>query len=378
MDTVQSIFREYGPDYAEQFCGRMPADHLKVIEAIMNCRTPVFGMTVYECSECGNTHFIPRSCGNRHCPSCQHRKGLEWMDVQVKRQVPTHHFMITFTVPEEIRPFIRSHQRISYNALFKASSETMKKLAGDEKYIGGDTPGFFGVLHTWGRTLNYHPHIHYVVAGGAWSKQDRERHPSRPDFYLPVKAMSQIYRAKFRELMKDAGMLPKIPPETWRKGWNVNVQAAGSAEQSVKYLAHYVFKTAISNHRIVKCENGKATFKYQKPGSRRTRFMTLPAFEFIRRFLQHVLPSGFMKVRHYGFMNACSGVPLGLVRAAAELMQGFDVKEPEINEADAEKPAPRCPDCGGKLIYCYSILPHQMTPPPSAGLMLKEQAVKLE
>lgn len=378
MNTVQDIFRKHGPDYIDQYGARMPDEHRKVIEALVNCRTPVFGMTVYECSECGKTHYIPRSCGNRHCPSCQHQKGLDWMNAQIDRHVPTHHFMITFTVPEEIRPFIRSHQRIAYNALFKASSETMKKLAKDEKFIGGDVPGFFGVLHTWGRTLNYHPHIHYVAAGGAWSKKDRNWLPSRPDFYLPVKAMSQIYRAKFRDLMKEAGMLSEIPPQVWQKGWNVNVQAAGCAEQSIKYLAHYVFKVGISDHRIVKCEGGKVTFKYRKTNSRRTRFMTLDAFEFIRRFLQHVLPSGFMKVRHYGFMNACSGVSLGLVRAAVELMQGFDVKEPDINEAEAEKPAPLCPDCGGELVYSYSILPHQMTPPPKAGLTLKEQAVQRE
>ncbi len=211
----------------------MPGDHLKVINAIICCRTSACGFAVYECGECHETHYFPRSCGNRHCPSCQHQKGLDWMDIQIERQIPTHHFMITFTVPSEIRPFIRSHQRVAYNAMFKASSETMKKLAPDEKFIGGDTPGFFGVLHTWGRSLNYHPHIHFVAAGGAWSEDDQAWHPSRPDFFLPVMAMSKIFRAKFRDQMKDAGLMSDIPAEVWRKGWNVNVQAAGSAEQSI-------------------------------------------------------------------------------------------------------------------------------------------------
>ena len=173
----------------------MPGNHLKVINDIICCRTSACGFTVYECGECLTTHYLPRSCGNRHCPSCQHQKGSDWMKIQIERQIPTHHFMVTFTVPEAIRPFIRSHQHVAYNAMFKASSETMKKMVPDDKFIGGDTPGHFGVLHTWGRTLNYHPHIHFVVTGGAWSEEDQAWHPSRPDFYLPVMAVSKIYRA---------------------------------------------------------------------------------------------------------------------------------------------------------------------------------------
>jgi len=373
MGAIQDVFREYGPGYADQFGDRMPGDHLKVINDIICCRTSACGFAVYECNKCLTTHYLPRSCGNRHCPSCQHQKGLDWMDIQIERQIPTHHFMVTFTVPQGIRPFIRSHQRIAYDAMFKASSETMKKLTKDDKFIGGDVPGFFGVLHTWGRTLNYHPHIHYVVAGGAWLNEDHSWHPSRPDFYLPVMAMSKIFRAKFRDQMKDAGLLSEIPTEVWKQGWNVNVQATGSAEQSIKYLAHYVFKVAISDYRIVKVEDGKVTFKYRKPKRRRMRTMTLEAIEFIRRFLQNVLPSGFMKVRYYGFMNACSGVSAEQVRAAVELMQGFDISDPVVTDIIETQTALACPKCGAKLIYQYSVLPHQMCPPPCAELIIKEQ-----
>jgi len=132
------------------------------------CRTDHFGVTIYQCQECGENHMVYRCCGNRHCPNCQHHKTQQWLDMQMKRQLPGHHFMITFTVPEKLRRFIRSNQRSSYSALFRASSDTLKKLAADEKYIGGDLPGFFGVLHTWGQQLQYHPHIHYVVPGGCY------------------------------------------------------------------------------------------------------------------------------------------------------------------------------------------------------------------
>jgi arsenate reductase-like glutaredoxin family protein len=145
----------------------MPAVHKKVINDIIPCRTETCGFTVYDCPDCGTVHHIHRSCGNRHCPVCQHRKAMEWTEKQLIKVLPGHHFMVTLTVPEQLRDFIRSHQKTGYGALFAASSDSLKKLSCDEKHIGGDLPGFFGVLHTWGRIMQYHPHIHYVVPGGA-------------------------------------------------------------------------------------------------------------------------------------------------------------------------------------------------------------------
>lgn len=360
MVAIQNIFREHAPAYLEKYGDRMPRNHRSVIDAILSCRTPACGMTVYECAGCGKHHHIFRSCGNRHCPACQNQKALDWMDRQLDRQVPGPYFMITFTVPKEIRRFFRSRQSIAYDALFKASSAAMKKLVRDGKFIGGDVPGFFGVLHTWGRTLNYHPHIHYVVAGGAWSKDDNAWHPSRPDFYVPNKALSRICRAKFRDLMRDAGMSRLIDPGIFREGWNVNIQPVGAAEQSIRYLSHYVFKVAISDHRIVDAADGTVTFSYKKPKSRRTRYMELDAQDFMSRFLQHSLPPGFMKVRYYGFMHSCSGVPLENVRASIEMMHAFELVVPETPRDNREKSGPTCPDCGGELKYCYSVLPHQV------------------
>lgn len=263
------------------------------------------------------------------------------------RQLPGHHFMMTFTVPESLRRFIRSHQRVAYSALFKTSSEAIKKLVSDDRHIGADLPGFFGVLHTWGRTLEYHPHIHYIVVGGAYSTEHRTWHPSRIDFYLPVKALSKIFRAKFRDEMKQAGLLGEIPSDVWETEWNVNCQAVGESTASLKYLAPYVFRVAIANSRILKVENGTVTFRYKKPHSARWRTMVLDAMEFIRRFLQHVLPTGFMKVRYFGFMNPNAKVELDTVSALIELSYGFNVAVPE---ADLEPWEPFvCTLCGGPL-----------------------------
>ena len=357
--TIHDIFVKFGPEYILRFGDAIPGNHRKVMEAIVSCRTPACGTTVYECTECGKIHHVFRSCGNRHCPNCQHQKTLEWMNRQAERQLPGHHFMITFTVPEQIRFFIRSNQRVMYNALFKASSEAMKKLAPDKKYMGGNVPGFFGVLHTWGRQMQYHPHIHYLAPGGAFSTSDNEWHPSPENFYLPVYALSRIYRAKLRDLINAAGLADRISPEVWKLDWNVNIQSVGTAEQTIKYLAPYVFKVAISDHRIEKVEGRTVTIRYRKTGSSRNRHMNMDAMEFIRRFLQHVLPTGLMKVRYYGFMSPNASVSLDHIRGLIELANEFDVETPE--KPNIPKPKPLyCSCCGGKLEYIRSVFPFDL------------------
>jgi Putative transposase/Transposase zinc-binding domain len=359
MTTINEIFRTFGPQYLERYGQTMPKIHQKVIGAIINCRTEVCGLVLYQCEKCGQSHLVYRSCGNRHCPSCQYHKIQQWLDKRMKHQLPGHHFMLTFTVPEQLRRFIRKNQKVAYSALFKTSSEAIKKLAPDEKYIGGDLPGFLGVLHTWGRTLEYHPHIHYIVPGGALSSTDGLWHPSRIDFYLPVKALSKIFKAKFKEAMKNAGLLDQIPPEVWQIDWNVNSQAVGSSEASLKYLAPYVFKVAISNSRILKVENNTVFFRYTKPHSNRLRTMALDAMEFLRRFLQHVLPTGFMKIRYYGFMNPNCSVPFEKISALIQMAYAFSLELPDYPQSPPKSPI--CSLCGGTLRYLLSFIP-SLTP----------------
>jgi len=355
MTTINEIFRSFGPEYLERFAQAMPNAHRQVIDAIIVCRTEASGVALYECESCGQLHRVHRSCGNRHCPTCQYQKSRKWLEKRMKRQLPGHHFMLTFTVPERLRRFIRANQKTAYSALFKTSSEAIKRLVPDEKFIGADLPGFFGVLHTWGRTLEFHPHIHYIVPGGALSSADGLWHPSRIDFYLPVKALSKIFKAKFRDAIKEAGLFDQIPPEVWEIDWVVNSQAVGSSEASLKYLAPYVFRVAISNSRIVKVENRTVVFRYRKSHSHRFRTLSLEVMEFIRRFLQHVLPTGFMKVRYYGFMNPSCAVSLDHIRSLIQLSYGFNVPLPNV---DLEPWQPiTCPACGGTLRLRSVLLP---------------------
>ncbi len=356
MTTIKDIFTDFGPEYLKRFEDTIPSEHKKVMDAIIHCKTDFYGASIYQCEKCRKKHIVHCACGNRHCPNCQHHKTHKWLETQIQRQLPGHHFMLTFTVPEDIRRFIRRNQRICYSAMFKASSDAIKKLAADEKYIGGDLPGFFGVLHTWGRQLPYHPHIHYLVPGGAISRADGRWHPSRLDFFLPVKAMSKIFKAKFRDIMKKSGLYPKIPDEVWDKAWVINCQAVFNRHNTINYLARYVFKVAISNSRIVKVEDRKVFFKYRKTNSNRWRTMALDVMEFLRRFLQHVLPSGFMKVRYYGFLNPNCSIRMEKIAVLIYLAFGFELSEPITGIAPLKLPT--CIHCGSNLKYVTSVRNH--------------------
>jgi Putative transposase/Transposase zinc-binding domain len=361
MGQLSELFRAFGPEYLATHQDGLPAAHRKVLQALMACRTDTCGVTGYACSECGEVHRIFCSCGNRHCPQCQHHKSRAWLNTRLQRALPGHHFLLTFTVPEALRPFMRSHQRAAYAALFQASAGAIKTLARDARHLGGDLPGFFGVLHTWGRQLTYHPHIHYVVPGGALSTQDGTWHPSRVDFYLPVRALSQIYRGKFRDAMRGLGLFDAIPQDVWTIDWNVNCQAVGASEAPLKYLAPYVFRVAISESRIVRVEGRTVWFHYRKPGSRRLRTMALDVMEFIRRFLQHVLPAGFMKIRYYGFMNPNTAIAHEQLSALIELAYGFAIGPVPGPECEPLPPL-RCPQCGGRLVYRWTLRPCQRSP----------------
>jgi hypothetical protein len=351
MLTLGEVLRRHGPAYLERFGARMPPEQRKVLRVLMACRTGELGTVHYQCASCGRPHVMGQSCGNRHCPTCQQDKTKTWLERQTSRLLPCPYFLITFTVPAEIRDFLRQHQRVGYAALFEASSGALKALAAEPRHLGAEQPGFFGVLHTWGRTLDYHPHVHYVVPGGGLSADGNRWLASRPNFFVPVRAMSIVYRAKFRDALGRAGLLGQIDPEVWSKPWIVHSQAVGDGRSSLQYLAPYVFRVALSDRRLVAVDDEQVTFSYRQSGSRRWRTMTLEPMEFIRRFLQHVLPTGFQKVRHYGFLSPNAGQSIESIRwlIAAQLGQLFLLLW-TITHAAPSVPRLRCDVCGGPLV----------------------------
>jgi hypothetical protein len=359
MGAITEIFRSFGPEYLARYPD-MPGEHRKTIGAIINCRSGGYGVAAYRCDGCGKMHLIDRSCGNRHCPQCQYHKSRQWLEAQLGRRLPCRYFLLTFTMPEQIRPFCRSHQRAAYGAMFKAAAGALKKLVKDHRFIGSDLPGFTGVLHTWGRQVQYHPHLHFIVPAGGLSADRTKWLPAGNRFYLPVRALSKIFRAKFKAEMKSRGLVRQIAPEVWQVAWNVNCQAVGDSEATLKYLAPYIFRVAISDARIIAVEGRGVTFSYRKKESNRLRRTTLDVLEFIRRFLQHVLPPGFMKVRHYGFMSSNCAISISrlrlLILADLQSMR-LDLSNLSVKRQKTESARPRCSTCGGQLLYLFSIIP---------------------
>jgi Putative transposase/Transposase zinc-binding domain len=309
---LADIFRTYGPAYRAQFSDRLLPSHRAAMWAIEHCRTEALGGHVYTCPDCDQTIYQYHSCRNRHCPKCQNEQAQHWLEQQRDLLLPVPYFMLTFTLPAPLRPIARSHQTLIYDLLFRTSAAATQHLAADPRFVGGQL-GLVGVLHTWGRTLTYHPHVHYLIPAGGLAA-DQTWHSTPSDFLLPVKALSPIFRARFRDALRPTEIFDRIPTSVWQSDWVVHCQPVGNGETAFKYLAPYIFRVAISNSRILKLENDQVTFRYRATGTGQPELCTLAVQEFIHRFLQHVLPKSFVKVRYYGFLSAGHRAQLTAIR----------------------------------------------------------------
>jgi len=314
MKIIQQIFRDHGAAYVKHFGRRMPEAHRKVIDAICECRSGARGHHVFTCPDCSVQHVANSSCGNRHCPVCQHQKAVQWIYRQQLRLLPCDYFLVTFTLPDGLRSLARRDPRDVYRALFAEAAASLRKLAADKRFVGCNVAGFTGVLHTWGRQLQYHPHVHFIVAGGGLSQKRDQWVSCRGKFLVHVKALSRVFRGKLKARLKELDLLGTVPEEVWQNEWVVNCQHVGSGAQTLKYLGTYLFRVAISDARIVSYDGKSVTFKWQKVGSSRWRRTTLSVTEFMRRYLQHVLPCGLMRVRHFGFLSHSFGVSIEKIR----------------------------------------------------------------
>jgi ssDNA-binding Zn-finger/Zn-ribbon topoisomerase 1 len=368
MVEMADIFVRHGPDYRARFADRMPRSHLKAMRAIEQCRTEALGGKVFGCPDCGEWRYSYHSCRNRHCPKCQNGETTEWLEKLSHLLLPVPYFFTTFTLPEELRSIARKKQKTVYDLIFRASAEALKELALDPRHLGGST-GFMGIIHTWARDLAYHPHVHYIVPGGGLSPDGERWLPTRnPEFLVPEKPLAILFRAKVRDALKRAKLLAIVPSSVWRKDWVVNIKRVGTGETALKYLAPYVFRVAISNRRIESLENGRVTFRFKDSESGEWKRMSLDAEEFIRRFLQHVLPNRFVKVRYYGFMSQRNRDKLEKIRkllGACREEQAF--QESQVPDADCTSAASRydeslvCPKCGGVMVL-FRILEPKRSP----------------
>jgi hypothetical protein len=343
LTTLREICTAFGPAYLERY-PPLPLAHRKVLSALQHCQSGAYGPSLSQCQDCGGHHRVAHSCGNRHCPQCQQPTTQQWLHHPLDKQLPGPHFLRTVTVPETLRPFMRSHQRPAYQALFHASATSLKRLAADARCIGTALSGFTGILHTWGRQLQYHPHIHSIVPGGGLSRDRTTWCPSRANFFVPVTALSPLSRALFKEAMPHAGLLAHIAPQVWTLPWNVHSQANHHGHAACTSLAPYVFKVAVSNRRLVGLTDRPVTFTSRKVGRARLRTAHLDVMEFLRRFLQHVWPDGWQKVRHFGVLHARCAVPLVTLRQL--IGQGHPRAGQPSQRTPPQPFAARCPTCG--------------------------------
>lgn len=363
---VADIFRAAGPAYRQALAGHLSFGQLRVMSAIEACRTAVLGGHIAKCEDCAHADIAYNSCRNRHCPKCQSAAAHDWLDARRADLLPVEYFHVVFTLPAPIADIAYTNKAVIYEALFKAASEALLRIAADPKHLGARI-GLTAVLHTWGSTLTHHPHVHCIVPGGGLSPDRTRWVACRPGFFLPVRVLSRLFRRlMLQRLLKahaqgalhffgdhvalhDIEAFRAFLKPLHRAEWVVYAKPPfAGPDQVLSYLARYTHRVAIANSRLVAFDGARVSFKYKDyraNGEARRKLMTLDAGEFIRRFLLHVLPDGFHRIRHYGFL--ANGVRVASIAMARAALKAPPPEQPApANDAYA---AP-CPCCGGRMI----------------------------
>jgi len=371
---VADILRAYGDRFVERSRWAIPWPQQKVMRAIERCRTAALGKHRDRCTQCGyDLGFSFNSCRNRHCPKCQTQARNRWIAARTRDLVPVGYFHVVFTVPQQLSPLMLQNKRVLYELLFRSAAATLLEVAADPKYLGAEI-GFLAVLHTWGQTLMHHPHIHCVVPSGGFAPgHTRWVQPKCAGFFLPQQVLSRVFRGKFIEGMKNLFRRKLLAlhgscqwlrePRSFARfvhvlhehRWVVySKKPFGGPEHVLHYLARYTHRVAISNHRLLAMEDGKVTFRWKDYAhGGKQRKMTLTADEFLRRFLLHVLPKGFARIRHYGWMANRRRRERAIL--CRQLLGQNTVTEASTSSGDAF--ARKCPVCGGAVEVVERIVP---------------------
>jgi hypothetical protein len=369
---VADIFRVHGPAWRLAQAGHLSLGQLKVMSAIEACRTAALGGHIERCEDCDHVQIAYNSCRNRHCPKCQGAAAQRWLEARQAELLPLAYYHVVFTLPARIGDIAFQNKAEVYGLLFKAASEALLTIAADPKRLGACI-GLTAVLHTWGSALTHHPHVHCIVPGGGLSLDGQSWVSCRPRFFLPVRVLSRLFRRLFLDrlaaahaegrlvffgesagLADRAAFTARLAPLR-RAEWVVYAKRPFAGPESVlAYLARYTHRVAISDSRLVAMDDKGVTFRwkdYRQDGAARRKLMTLAPGEFIRRFLLHVLPSGFHRIRHYGlFANPARAANLAKARALLGASPAPTAAEPD-KDAQPVKPANACPCCGGRMVF---------------------------
>ena len=376
---VADIIRSAGQSFREHSRRWITWQHLKVLDAIMRCRTAVLGGHRDRCADCGHVAISYNSCGNRHCPRCQGNARLRWLRAREAELLPTRYVHAVFTLPRELAPVTLQNKKLIFNLLFRASAETLVEVARDPRHLGAEI-GFFSVLHTWNQRLQFHPHVHCILAAGGLSPDHTGWIGSSRRFFLPIKVLGRIFRGKFVAGLKTAfhsgdlhfhGTLQHLAEprafRAWlrtlfRQDWVVYAKRPfGGPEHALRYLGAYTHRVAISNQRLVALSDGQVTFRWRVSAhGNKKRLMTLPVDEFLRRFLLHVLPRGFVRIRNFGFL--ANRRRAKLLPLCFQLLRRSTEDAPPAATASATQPGScwRCPICGGTMHMEEQISPAEL------------------
>lgn len=360
MSVLAEVVRVHAQEYLRRFGEAMPPRHRRALADIQACHTAQMGGHRYHCDDCGTEHFRYHSCRNRLCPSCGAASRQEWVAARLADVLPCRYFHLVFTVPAELRRLIRSNQAVLLDALMRAAAESLQQLAADPDQFGGRI-GILQVLHTWGGQLEYHPHVHCLVPGGALRSDGRVWTSRRSDFFLSVRALSKLFRARFLERARATLQqpLPRLPKRAWVVYCADVVQGP---EKVIGYLGRYINRTAIGSRSITRHRDGRLTFGYRDHRSGRHRKMTLPALEFLRRLLQHVLPRGFHQVRYLGLLHPGARAVLRRLQLVLWQRAGRLPPTPDPRPPSAIP----CPACGSHRTTLVAVNHRARSPPASS------------
>jgi hypothetical protein len=362
---VADVFRQFGPSYLDAFGARLLPSHRRAIEDILACRTAAMGGHLYRCDDCGKPFYVYHACRNRSCPACHARQTQQWLDARTGELLPCPYYHVTVTVPAQLRHTLRSNQSDGYNLLMKTAADAVLTLCADKRYMGA-TPAILAVLHTWTATMDYHPHVHLLVSGGGIGEDGATWREAKHPFLVPVRALSRLVRGKFHDALRKQrpDLEAQLPANVWTRDWVAWCKPWGQGETAMlDYLARYVHRIAITNRRILAMDHRAVTFRYKDRKHQQWPTCTLTGHEFMRRFLQHVLPKGFHKVRYYGLWHPAQRPKRQNARHALCLAQDQPtVQAPAPHTATSEVPSAdilhvTCPHCGSHAATHLGPLP---------------------
>jgi len=356
MIRLSSIIEQFEADFLGRYAESCLASRRKALAAMKGCRTSSSPLMQAQCTECDHPVLVPHSCGHRLCPHCQHHESQQWLERQLKKQVPAEYFLLTFTLPQELRGLAWSRQRTLYALMIRCVWETVRTFSENDKQLQG-VPGAIAVLHTHSRRLDYHPHVHLVMPAAAIDAIKRlwrtKKAKGRRAYLFNHKALAKVFRAKLLEAIGQEGLsLPPRCPEAWV----VDVKSVGSGDKALVYLGRYLYRGVIQEKDIVACEDGQVTFRYRNSHSKRIETRTLTGAKFLWLILQHVLPKGFRRARNFGFLHPNSERLIGLL----QYLLGLDPKR--ALAWVKQRPLFQCPCCGAAMKIVKTRIPRRFPP----------------